>query len=321
MYLLRVKAASKQDDVTQSEDTLGQSDSSSSDSGPETLLDVLKNNFVENITTIKEKVTRLFEKNFPTHQKLDDDKSRGFPMVEPTSEDDESRYTGAMDTAVLSYVIQEAGRRQEAETAKERVRKVFVKDPITGELSPELRIYRSWVLKGTMAGCLLGFLGGRKQAKEEWMRRNMATKFTSQMGANRKLYDWVLLASLRNSARVAIPLTGFLGLALAVANFISVWFDEERAWHWAAGFAFAGFNNRIMMGPRAQLVAGVLGGTLGFAGGLVKSIGYQSYPELTMRNYRYWRHVREVMLEMYGEGKISQNPSNYKLFHQMPPVY
>ena len=237
----------------------------------------------------------------------------------PEIKDDQKRakgpYDATLDNDLYDAILEEARRRLASTTPRERLRAVLRKSPLTGEFSPELRILFDVVCYTMTAGLLIGYWRGRKDARQKFIKLNLATKYTSPMMANRRLQDNLFQMAVKNGFRYALPLTGWMVTMTLSGGLLTVLDGEEKAWHLVAGCSFAGANNRVMLGPRAMVIGGVVGGALGLAF-LPPLLFLKEIGELrTFQEMRYVCYVREVMEELYEKQSLPAPPKQFELYH------
>ena len=100
--------------------------------------------------------------------------------------------------------------------------------------------------------------------------------------------------------------------------FLSIVDNEEKLWHIVVGAAFAGANDRIILGPRAFLVGGLLGGCLGSVMGILYLQLWKAAGLATLRERRFHRTIQEVMEEMYEDRRLPAPPKQFQLYNDVP---
>ncbi|XP_015918112.1 RPII140-upstream gene protein [Parasteatoda tepidariorum] len=174
------------------------------------------------------------------------------------------------------------------ETGKERVKRMFSKSDI-GFLSPELR----YVIKsGTFCLALAGIYGGMssmKQAKEDFMRRNVASTFESQHFARRALVDTMSLAGAKGAYKYAMQYGMFSSVYLLTTMTVENYRNKISIWEHMGTGALLGGISRWKFGAKGMLAATVLGGVLGsVAGGLILLNAWLTGTDY--EDFRYWHH-------------------------------
>lgn len=270
---------------------------------------------------LSEKVKRIIRKNFSIPEDSPDSNDNvvdAVPLIKSPAKGDErvkGPYDSTLDNDLYDAILEEARHRLETATPRDRLRAALFKSPLTGEYSPELRILFDVVCYTFSAGLFIGYWRGRKEARKQFIQMNLATKYTSPMAANRKLQDNMFQVAVRNGFRYAMPLTGFMLTMAASGGMLTVLDGEEKAWHLVAGSSFAGANNRVMLGPRAFIGGGLVGGALGLAVLPIILLLREIGDLRTFQEIRYTCHVREVMEEMYEKQRLPAPPKQFELYH------
>jgi len=272
-------------------------------------------NFEETAEFFTAKIKRIFSKNFGSTEETDESMSETtIPLIENP---EKPNYDRQLEDRIFQSIHAEARRREAEATTKDRLRAVLKSQP-NGDFSPEMQQLRDVLIYTLGAGLFIGYFRGRKEARKKFIKLNLATKYTSPAAANRKLNDFVISAAFRNGMSTAVPLVGFMAVFTGVSICLSVVENEEKLWHLAAGAAFAGANNRTMLGPRAFLVGGLVGGFLGMGFGSIVISLKRISGIATLREKRYHRHVQEVMEDMYEEQLLPAPPRQFALYNDIP---
>ena len=307
-------------------------DVASLSSQPETIVSRHAEDTLHNLgataSFLSEKVKRLFRINFgggdPSPEEAataDDDSSELIKTPSATELETpvpKGPYDETLDSDLYQFILEEARRRQEDETPRERLRAAVTRNPMTGVFPTELRIFYDFTCTAFAVGLFVGWKKGQKAARTKFLQLNLATKYTSPMGANRKRTDYLFFTGVKNGFNYALPLTGFMMVTSGVAIALDVVDGEEKWWHWVTGAAFAGFNNRIMLGPRACLIGGLVGGVMGviFA---VPAFWLKRYAGVaTLKEINYHRHVQDVMHHMYDKQMLPAPPKQFELYNADP---
>lgn len=273
-------------------------------------------NFEETAGFFTAKVKRIFRNNFGVSEEEETTQSlttNPVTIKNPTKPENDA----PLEDSLLRSIHEEARRREEKRTPGDRLRAIFKTQP-SGGFSPEMNQFKDVLVYTLGLGLFLGYYRGRKEARKQFIKLNMATKYTSNVAANRKLNDFVISAAIRNGINTSIPLLGFMAVFTGSSICLSVYENEEKLWHMCAGASFAGANNRIMLGPRAFVVGGLIGGFLGLGLGAIQISLKRLAGLATLKEKRYHRHVQEIMEEMYEDKRLPAPPRQFELYNEVP---
>jgi len=278
-----------------------------------------------------EKVRRIIRKNMTKEKEIDHSQSTAVSDDAPQSTEQGAAIESLvgeelvneiqLDNNLAMHILQEAAKRQQNTHWKERFKNIFRKNTLSGDFSPELQIWIGLLKKAFIATFFLGSFGEHDKARAAFIKANVATKYASPMAASRKLMDYALRTRIRNGFKFAVPCTAFVGLCGAVSILLSVYEDTEKVWHHGVGGMYAGIHNRFMLGPRAWLIGGVVGGGLGLAGGSLALTLRNNFGGIPLREYQYYRHIQLVMEDLYQNGELPAPPGEFELYHKMPLIY
>ena len=284
------------------------------------------NNLGATANFLSEKVKRLLRINFgggSSEDAVTTDDAPSELIKTPTPTELEAQvpkgpYDETLDSDLYQFILEEARRRQEDETPRERLRAAVTRNPMTGVFPTELRIFYDFTVTAFAVGLFVGWKKGQKAARTKFLQLNLATKYTSPMAANRKRTDYLFFTGVKNGFNYALPLTGFMMVMSGVALTLDVVDGEDKWWHWVTGASFAGFNNRIMLGPRACVIGGLVGGVMGviFA---PPAFWLKRYAGVaTLKDIHYHRHVQDVMHHLYDKRMLPAPPKQFELYNADP---
>ncbi|GBN78342.1 hypothetical protein AVEN_98339-1 [Araneus ventricosus] len=140
-----------------------------------------------------------------------------------------------------------------------------------------------------VASAFFGGFGSMLKAKDDFLRKNMATTWESQHLARRGLVDTMSLALFKGGAISALKYGSFSTLYLFTTMTAANYRNKISVWEHAASGAALGALARINYGLKGFAIAGVLGGFLGMiAGGLITlTLGVNG---MTMDEFRCLLH-------------------------------
>ena len=275
------------------------------------------NEFKETAIFVSEKLKRIFNINFGDDASDQPAEVTGIDTTGKTQSVYNRSLGLPLDDDLTLWIKEEARRRQSSSTPRDRLRAVFRSSP-SGDYSPELEQLFEQIVIALGTGFFLGWARGRPLARKQFVKQNQTTKFTSPLMANRKFMDHLVLTGVRNGLTYGAPVVSFFVLMQTVSMGISVIQQEEKVWHIMAGASFAGLNNRIILGPRAMLVGGILGGVLGATIGGLYFWLRRALNAPTLCELRYHRHVQELMEEMYENKALPAPPRQFQLYLDAP---
>lgn len=326
-----ISAESRSHDASSSSSSaiVSSSSSKSNVTTPFSPLELFKSRYTDAVQNLEEtadfltsKVKRIFENNFGSSPEEEEEgmkeETKSIPLIPFIIKDSAKPNNDAqLEDSLFRSIHEEARRREEERSRGDRLRAVIKTRP-NGNFSPEMQQFRDVLIYTLGAGLFLGYYRGRREARKKFIKLNLATKYTSTSAAKRKLNDFVISAAFRNGMAVGIPLVGFMAVFSGTSTLLSVAENEEKLWHIVAGAAFAGANNRIILGPRAFLVGGLIGGFLGMGFGAIVISMKRASGLATLREKRFHCHIQEVMEDMYEDKRLPAPPRQFELYNDIP---
>lgn len=190
------------------------------------------------------------------------------------------------------------------ETGWDRIKAMYSTDAF-GNLGPEWGLIVQGTTSAGIAGVLIGFVLGGRTATINFFDRNEETKFPNEMAARRALQDRITLSIGRASFMWGWRTAVFTGVYLFTVTNMSVYRGETSLLDFTVAGALTGGLWRFMQGPRASLVAGLLGSVLGLvAGGL--SLAVFKVTGVSLEELRYWHYQAHVVRQGEVSGKVTE---------------
>ncbi|XP_055945822.1 complex I assembly factor TIMMDC1, mitochondrial-like [Argiope bruennichi] len=178
------------------------------------------------------------------------------------------------------------------ETGWDRIKRMYSTDEFG--ISPEMNYI---VTTGKYMFVITAFFGGfgnMIRAKEDFLRKNMATTWESQHLARRSLTDTMTLALFKGGAKSALKYGSFSSLYLLTTMTAANYRDKISIWDHAASGAALGALARLNYGLKGFAVAGALGGCLGLVAGslITMTLGING---MTMDEFRCFLHEEQYL--------------------------
>lgn len=170
-----------------------------------------------------------------------------------------------------------------------------------GSLNLESQFVRTMTLAGFLGGASYGALVNTEMIRSRFIRKHNASVFENKYDAQRKYKDYLITRIGSRALKAGIK----CGLVVTSAGFISfgsiAYRGELYAPDWLIGFTTLGIASRFSLGPRAWLVGGGAGLTIGaLSFGCAKFTefltGYTS-SQLAYLNYTNWLEGRKRKYE------------------------
>lgn len=199
------------------------------------------------------------------------------------------------------------------ETGWDRVKMIFELDE-WGQKHPNLDFTFQGVMMGFFVGSAVGGFQAAKQATDQFIQRNEAAKFYTDLDAKRRLNDHVFYSAYRSAFKWGWRTSLFTGVYLFSLTFFSTYQNSTKISHYVGAGALTGTLFKFRMGPRAMLVGGGLGSVLGLiAGGLTTGMFWVMGSSLDEMNYWRLQYRISQQSEVYGtmlkKRKDSLDPS------------
>uniref|UniRef100_A0A1B6CR86 Complex I assembly factor TIMMDC1, mitochondrial n=1 Tax=Clastoptera arizonana TaxID=38151 RepID=A0A1B6CR86_9HEMI len=158
--------------------------------------------------------------------------------------------------------------RKYTETGWDRLRQMYSIDEF-GNISKEANsVLQTTYLSAFIGMCYGGFIYSR-DAYLDFLERNQATKFTDHMDAKRRIQNHVSVNFGIGAFKWGWRLSLFCGSFMLVMNTFQVYRGYTTVYDYVLGGAISGSLYQFKIGPRAMIVGGLVGGTLGLLGGSV----------------------------------------------------
>ncbi|XP_065156145.1 RPII140-upstream gene protein isoform X2 [Atheta coriaria] len=203
-----------------------------------------------------------------------------------------------------------------------------MKDYEFGEFSNEVN---SIIEVGCMSMFIAGLYGGvmsSKTAYLEFFQNNQATTFKNHFEAKRILQDKVTVAFGKGAFRLGWRVTVFSTSYVTFTTAVSVYRGKNGLLEHIIGGGVAGSMYKFNSGPRAMLVGGVLGSTLGLVAGattllLLKLTGMEMSD--VRQNSERWNTLRmgkfrEGLKDHYGKKESPEHIEHQKKMEEMESV-
>lgn len=201
------------------------------------------------------------------------------------------------------------------ETGFDRLKDMFKTD-IYGSPGPEWTLIIHGTYGGVVAGVILGAMLGGNRAKENYLARNQATKYHTELHAKRALQDRITLGVFSYASRFGLKMGAFSFLFIFNTTLLSVYRGRTSVVDFIAAGSLTGVLWRITMGPRAVLVSGILGSVLGLFAGCVSSVAFY-LSGTSMEELRYW-HYHSISKSIKGDDRSDDNDKLTKSDSNLP---
>ncbi|GIY42899.1 uncharacterized protein CDAR_198931 [Caerostris darwini] len=155
--------------------------------------------------------------------------------------------------------------------------------------SPELQCMITTAKYTIATAAFFGGISSMIKAKDDFFRKNMASAYESKHLARRSLSDAMSLAGIRGALKSAFKYGTFSSFYLLATMTGANYRNKISVWEHVASGAVLGGLARCNYGFKGVLVAGTLGGFLGFIAGGIITLTFK-IEGVTMDDLRCWQH-------------------------------
>ncbi|XP_046820798.1 RPII140-upstream gene protein [Vespa crabro] len=204
------------------------------------------------------------------------------------------------------------------DTPMGRIKKIFISteyEPISKELQSLINFTSTAALVGIVVGGVIYTQG----ALQKFIDNNEATRFYSQIDAQRALQTNITLQFAKGAYMFSWRLTLFCGIYEFIRMILTAYYGKSSILHYMIGAGIAGFLFKLSFGLKGSLIGLVTGTVLGGIGGSIILL-FIKLTGTTLEDFQhiqsYWSYKRNEAYKQIIGKYLEEESEETKLLHK-----